>query len=130
MKKLLLLLITLITFTNASYASFPVSDTLKVRQDTLQTEEMTMQHETLEVHDSYSVLSIILSLFGYFIFLLDLFSPLRTQLVIILIVWILAIVLGLIGLSKKKWLSILGFLLPFLGFLILNSFVPIYQIIF
>ena len=130
MKKLLLLLITLITLTNVSYASFPVSDTLKVRQDTLQTEEMTMQHETLEVHDSYSVLSIILSLFGYFIFLLDLFSPLRTQLVIILIVWILAIVLGLIGLSKKKWLSILGFLLAFLGFLILNSFVPIYQIIF
>ena len=130
MKKLLLLLITLITFTNVSYASFPVSDTLKVRQDTLQTEEMTMQHETLEVHDSYSVLSIILSLLGYFIFLLDLFSPLRTQLVIILIVWILAIVLGLIGLSKKKWLSILGFLLAFLGFLILNSFVPIYQIIF
>ena len=38
MKKLLLLLITLTTLTNVSYASFPVSDTLKVKSDTLQIE--------------------------------------------------------------------------------------------
>ena len=44
MKKLLLLLITLTTFTNVSYASFPVSDTLKVKQDTVQTETVEQYH--------------------------------------------------------------------------------------
>ena len=38
MKKSILLLITLITLTNVSYASFPVADTLKMKQDTVQTE--------------------------------------------------------------------------------------------
>ena len=44
MKKLLLLLITLITFTNISYASFPITDTLKVKQDTIQTETVDQYH--------------------------------------------------------------------------------------
>jgi len=44
MKNLLLFLITLITFTNVSYASFPVADTLKVKQDTLQTETVEQYH--------------------------------------------------------------------------------------
>ena len=44
MKKLLFLLITLITFANISYASFPVADTLKVKQDTLQTETLEQYH--------------------------------------------------------------------------------------
>ena len=47
MKKLLLLLTTLIAFTNVSYASFPVADTLKVNQDTLQTEEIKEYHDHL-----------------------------------------------------------------------------------
>jgi len=47
MKKLILLLITLTTFTNVSYASFPVSDTLKVKQDTVQTEEIKKYHDHL-----------------------------------------------------------------------------------
>ena len=47
MKKLFLLLITLTTFTNVSYASFPVSDTLKVKQDTVQTEEIKKYHDHL-----------------------------------------------------------------------------------
>ena len=40
MKKLILLFIALTTFTNVSYASFPITDTLEVKQDTLQTEEI------------------------------------------------------------------------------------------
>ena len=44
MKKLLLLLIALTTLTNVSYASFPVSDTLKVKQDTVQTETVEQYH--------------------------------------------------------------------------------------
>ena len=43
-KKLILLLITLTTFANVSYASFPVSDTLKMKQDTLQTETVEQYH--------------------------------------------------------------------------------------
>ena len=44
MKKLILLLITLITLTNVSYASFPVADTLKMKQDTVQTETVERYH--------------------------------------------------------------------------------------
>jgi len=44
MKKILLLLITLTTLTNVSYASFPVTDTLKIKQDTVQTETVEQYH--------------------------------------------------------------------------------------
>ena len=44
MKKLLLILITLVTLTNVSYASFPVVDTLKIKQDTVQTETVEQYH--------------------------------------------------------------------------------------
>ena len=47
MKKLLFIFFTLIIFANISYASFPVSDTLKVKQDTLQTEEIKQYHSNL-----------------------------------------------------------------------------------
>ena len=47
MKKLLFIFFTLITFANVSYASFPVADTLKVKQDTLQTEEIKQYHSNL-----------------------------------------------------------------------------------
>ena len=47
MKKLLFSFCTLIIFTNISYASFPVSDTLKVKQDILQTEEIKQYHSNL-----------------------------------------------------------------------------------
>ena len=40
MKRILILVITLTTFINVSYASFPISDTLEVQQDTIQTEEI------------------------------------------------------------------------------------------
>ena len=43
-KKLLLILITLTTITNVSYASFPVADTLKVKQDSVQTETVEQYH--------------------------------------------------------------------------------------
>ena len=48
MKKLLLLLITLFTLTNVSYASFPIiADTLETTIDTLQTEEIKQYHSSL-----------------------------------------------------------------------------------
>ena len=123
MKQKILFLITFITLTNVIYASFPVheNDSIEV------IEQMTMQW-IVRGDDIYSFLSLLLALFGYFCFFLELDS-LRTQSVMILIAWIAAIVLGLIGMSKKKWLSILGLLLGFLGFLILNSFMPFFEII-
>ena len=48
MKKLLLLLIVLTIFSNVSYASFPITDTLEVKQDTLQTEEIKQYHYSLQ----------------------------------------------------------------------------------
>jgi len=48
MKRILLLLITLTTFMNVSYASFPISDTLEVQQDTIQTEEIKQYHYSLQ----------------------------------------------------------------------------------
>ena len=46
-KKLLFLLIILTPFTNLSYASFPIADTLEVKQDTLQTEDIKQYHSSL-----------------------------------------------------------------------------------
>tara|TARA_B110000467_G_scaffold161196_1_gene181831 strand:+ start:975 stop:1337 length:363 start_codon:yes stop_codon:yes gene_type:complete len=47
MKRILLLLITLTTFMNVSYASFPIINTLEIKQDTLQTEEIKKYHSSL-----------------------------------------------------------------------------------
>ena len=47
MKIIILLLITLSTFTNVSYASFPIADTLEIKQYTLQTEEIKQYHSSL-----------------------------------------------------------------------------------
>jgi hypothetical protein len=47
MKKLLFIFFTFTIFANVSYASFPVSDTLKVKQDTLQAEEIKQYHFNL-----------------------------------------------------------------------------------
>jgi len=49
MKKLFLLLITLTTFSNVSFASFPIIvDTLEMTIDTLQTEEIKQYHYSLQ----------------------------------------------------------------------------------
>jgi len=44
MRNLLFIFITLITFANVSYASFPVADTLKMKQDAVQTESVDAYH--------------------------------------------------------------------------------------
>ena len=45
--RVLFLLIMLTTFINVGYASFPVTDTLIVKQDTLQIEEIKKYHDNL-----------------------------------------------------------------------------------
>ena len=44
MKKLILLLIVLTSFTNVSYASFPITDTLEIKLDTVKTETVAEYH--------------------------------------------------------------------------------------
>jgi len=46
-KRLIFLLITLTTFTNESYASFPITEILDLKQDTLQTEKIKKYHDHL-----------------------------------------------------------------------------------
>ena len=46
-KKLLSLFIAITSFTNVSCASFPITDTLEVKQDTFQTEEIKQYHSNL-----------------------------------------------------------------------------------
>ena len=48
MKKIILLFIALTTFTNVSYASFPITDTLEVIQDTVQTETVEQYHVRMQ----------------------------------------------------------------------------------
>ena len=43
-KKLLFLLIALTILNNVSYASFPITDTLQIKQDTVQTETVAEYH--------------------------------------------------------------------------------------
>ena len=47
MKKLLSLFYALTIIVNSSYASFPVIDTLKLKQNTLQSEEINQYHSNL-----------------------------------------------------------------------------------
>jgi len=44
MKRILFLLITITAFTNVSYASFPITDILQIKQDTLQKETVAQYH--------------------------------------------------------------------------------------
>ena len=43
-KKILFLFIVITSFTNVSYASFPIIDTLQIKQDALQTETVAQYH--------------------------------------------------------------------------------------
>ncbi|MBT7897128.1 MAG: hypothetical protein HN564_09000 [Flavobacteriales bacterium] len=74
MKKIILLLITLITIVNVSYASFPVLE--NIQQDIVKYSEITTFSDPED--GIYSFLGFVvgfLSILGYFLPLLLLFSP-------------------------------------------------------
>ena len=117
MKKLILLLITLITLINVSYASFPVFES-----DSLVIEEMEPLTENFSGNSLYPILSLLFSLFGYFMVVITFAAAYGGNneipfLIITLISMLAAVILGLIGLSKKKYFSVIGFLLGLLGLL-------------
>ena len=109
MKKLLLLLITITTFSNVSYASFPVTENTQT--------EVVELIESPNYGNSQPVWSI-LSLTCTLLSLSLLSNPLAAT-----IIALLGIVFGSIGFNKKlKGLAITGFILSLIIFL-LSSFI-------
>ena len=115
MKKVILII--LITLANVSYASFPVFE-----NDSLVIEEMEILTENFQENYRYPVLSLLFSLFGYFMVVITFAAAYGGNneipfLIITIISMLAAVILGLIGLSKKKYFSVIGFLLGLLGLL-------------
>ena len=126
MKKLLLLLITLTTLTNVSYASFPVTNSY-------QTDLVVESENIIEIpnHDYtwiYSASSFLLGILGGF-FVLMLFggamggspdSVLNNLFIYYLISSIGAVVLGVLSVIKKSKGYVLGILGALSGILLLS----------
>ena len=109
MKKLLLLLITITTFSNVSYASFPVTENTQT-----EVVELIESPNYGESQPIWSILSITFTLLS----LVSLYNPLAAT-----IIALLGVVFGSIGFNKKlKGLSITGFILSLIIFL-LSSFI-------
>ena len=105
MKKLLLLLITITTFSNVSYASFPVTENIQT--------EVVELIESPNYGNSQPVWSI-LSLTCTLLSLSLLSNPLAAT-----IIALLGVVFGSIGFNKKlKGLAITGFILSLIIFLL------------
>jgi len=109
MKKLLLLLITITTFSNVSYASFPVTEITQT-----EVVELIESPNYGESQPIWSILSITFTLLS----LGSLSNPLAAT-----IMALLGVVFGSIGFNKKlKGLAITGFILSLIIFL-LSSFI-------
>ena len=105
-KKLLLLLIMLTTFTNVSYASFPVTET----QQTEITESVAVEVPAYsEDNPIWGILSLTCTLLSLLLFP----NPLLAT-----IISLLGVIFGAIGFNKKlKGLAITGFILSLIIFL-------------
>ena len=104
-KKLLFLFISLIIFTNVSYASFPVTETEQI--EVIETVEVPNYGESQPI---WSILSITFTLLS----LGSLSNPLAAT-----IMALLGVVFGSIGFNKKlKGLAITGFILSLIIFLV------------
>ena len=107
MKKLILLLITLLTFLNVSYASFPITETQQTRiVENSNSVSPTYSSDT----PVWGILSITFTLLS----LGSLSNPLAAT-----IMALLGVVFGSIGFNKKlKGLAITGFILSVIIFLV------------
>ena len=107
MKKLILLLITITTFTNVSYASFPVN------QNT-QTEVVETNNVELPTYSGSTPLWAILSIACTLLSLI-----LIPNVLLMLVPSLLGIIFGAIGFNKKlKGLAITGFIFSLLIFIL------------
>ena len=106
MRKLLLLLVTLITFTNVSYASFPVNQ--NTQTEIIETIESPNYANSPSIWGILSLSCVLLSLF------------LVPNVFAIAIVSLLGVIFGAIGFNKKlKGLAITGFIFSLI-FLIIS----------
>jgi len=107
MQKLILLLITLVTFMNVSYASFPVTETE-------QTEIVENSNSVWPTYSSDTPVWGILSMTLTLLSLGSLSNPLAAT-----IMALLGVVFGSIGFNKRlKGLAITGFILSLIIFLV------------
>ena len=107
MKKLLLLLITITTFSNVSYSSFPVTE--NTQTEVVELIESPNYGNSQPVWSILSITCVLLSL-GL------LSNPLAAT-----IIALLGVVFGSIGFNKKlKGLAITGFILSLIIFLVLG----------
>tara|TARA_B110000444_G_scaffold243164_1_gene261215 strand:+ start:120 stop:503 length:384 start_codon:yes stop_codon:yes gene_type:complete len=107
MKKLILLLITLLTFLNVSYASFPITETQ-------QTKIVENSNSVSPTYSSDTPVWGILSITFTLLSLGSLSNPLAAT-----IMALLGVVFGSIGFNKKlKGLAITGFILSVIIFLV------------
>ena len=107
MKKLILLLITLLTFLNVSYASFPITETQ-------QTKIVENSNSVSPTYSSDTPVWGILSITFTLLSLGSLSNPLAAT-----IMALLGVVFGSIGFNKKlKGLAITGFILSLIIFLL------------
>ena len=118
MKRLILLLIKLATFTNMSYASFPVTETQQIEiVETTNVELSTYKSET----SLWAILSISCALLSFGLVQ----NPLAAT-----IIALLGIVFGAIGFNKKlKGLAITGFVLSLIIFLV-SAFITFILLLF
>ena len=119
MQKLFFLVVILTSAINVAYSSFPVN----YSNETESIQEMKVVSHNVESDSAYPILSLISSLFGYGMLILAFAAAYVGSgeavffLVIAIIAMLGGIVFGLLGLSKEKWFSILGFLLGLFGLL-------------
>ena len=118
MKKLILLLVTLTTFTNVSYASFPVTETQQIEiVETTNVQLPTYKSET----SLWAILSISCALLSLI---------LVPNVIAISIVSLLGVIFGAIGFNKKlKGLAITGFVLSLIIFLV-SAFITFVLLLF
>ena len=113
MKKLILILITLTTLTNVSYASFPITESLQT--EVVESAELSNYRSGNPIWGILSILSAVLG-----ILLIALGSPAS------LLLFLLAIVFGAIGFKHKpNGLAIAGFIIGILPFAIFILFLII-----
>jgi hypothetical protein len=106
MKKILLLLITLTSLINVSYASFPVTETHQTEIVESINTELPRNREGSPI---WGILSILCLVSGLLVFL----SPVS------LLLYALSITFGVIGFNKKlNGLAIIGVILSILSFLL------------
>ena len=126
MKKILLLLITLTTLSNVSYASFPITETEQI--EFLEESNELFESPKKDISWIYSISSFLLGILAWLFALMSIGgamggtpdSVLMKFTILLLISSIGAVVLGVLSVIKKSKGYVLGILGALLGILLLS----------